>query len=249
MSLKICHVSDTHGAKFHTKLIIPECDVLIHSGDVGGRTTPLELQEFLSWFNKQPADLKIFVAGNHDLCLDKVWSNSGTDSINQLIRQQLHADAKSVLAQYPDIKYLDNTDYVYKGIKFYGSPITPSFHRKNWAFNADKGEEISKYWARIPSDVDVLITHGPPYGILDLIPESYKSTPEEDVHRGCEDLYAVIKKRLISLKLHCFGHIHDGPTGVVIHQVSATRRPLFSNGAILSNNYTLVLKNPPIITI
>ena len=68
--MKIVHISDSHGAKYHTKLEIPECDVLIHSGDIGGRTSPTEVQEFLAWFEKQPAKKRIFVAGNHDICLD-----------------------------------------------------------------------------------------------------------------------------------------------------------------------------------
>ena len=150
--------------------------------------------------------------------------------------------------KYKDIVYLNNTDYVYKGVKFYGSPIPPSFHRYNWAFNADRGEEISKYWARIPSDVDVLITHGPPYGILDTIPEDFKKSYDEDIHRGCEDLLGVIKKRLLNLKLHCFGHLHNS-YGVVCEPVSNTRNILFSNGSVINEYYELIAKNPLIITI
>lgn len=247
--MNIVHISDTHGAKFHTRLMIPECDVLIHSGDIGGRTSVLELEEFLRWFSRQPAKKKIWVAGNHDLCMDKEWANRDGDPINRAIRQQIYANAQAVMKQYPDIIYLYDTDYVYSGFKFYGSPITPSFHRQHWAFNADRGEEIKKYWARIPNDVDVLITHGPPYGVLDLIPESFKATPDEDVHRGCEDLRDVIKKRLLNLKLHCFGHIHDGPTGIIRVPVSNTRTVTFSNGAVLDNQYNFVLPNPFIITI
>lgn len=247
--LKVVHISDTHGAKFHTRLMIPECDVLIHSGDIGGRTSVLELEEFLRWFSRQPAKKKIWIAGNHDLCMDKAWANQQGDPINMQIRQQIYADAQAVLKQYPDIVYLNNTDYVYSGFKFWGSPITPSFHRHHWAFNADRGEEIKKYWSRIPSDVDVLITHGPPHGILDIIPESFKKTHDEDTRRGCEDLMDVIKKRLINLKLHCFGHIHDGPTGVIRHAVSNTRYVTFSNAAVISNYYDFVLPKPPIIQI
>lgn len=250
MPLKICHISDTHGAKFHTKLIIPECDVLIHSGDIGGRTTQVELQEFLEWFKNQPAKLKLFVAGNHDLCLDSRWVNATFDPVNKAIRQQINADSIALIRQYgKDVIYLENSTIVWQGVTFYGSPITPSFHRQNWAFNADRGEEISKYWAKIPSNVNVLITHGPPYGVLDLIPESFKRTPDEDVHRGCEDLRDVTKKRLQSLKLHCFGHIHDGPTGIITQRISNTRHIKYSNGAVLDNDYKQVVFTPEIITL
>jgi 3',5'-cyclic AMP phosphodiesterase CpdA len=72
--MKIVHISDTHGAKHHSKLDIPECDVLLHTGDIGGRTDLLELQQFLEWFKKQPAKRRIFIAGNHDIILDKTFA-------------------------------------------------------------------------------------------------------------------------------------------------------------------------------
>lgn len=249
MSLKICHISDTHGAKFHTRLNIPECDVLIHSGDIGNRTTPYELTEFLEWFKVQSAKVKIWTPGNHDISLDKEWLHRdwNGNSTLQLMAKQAYEDSKKILENYPDIKYLVNRDYVYEGVKFYGSPYTPSFHRRNWVFNRDRGEEIMKEWAKIPSDTNVLITHGPPYGILDVIPDEFREVYNEDTRRGCEDLYKVIHDRLKDLKLHCFGHIHDGPTGVVIKQVTNTRWVTFSNGSVISNFYEFINRNPPII--
>lgn len=246
-NVKICHISDTHGAKNHTRITVPECDILIHSGDIGGRTSLAELNEFLLWFEAQPADYKIFIAGNHDICLDKEWPDKVQDPIGKQIAAQCYSDAKALIQRY-QVKYLENTDYICKGLKFWGSPITPSFHRQYWAFNADRGDEIKRTWAKIPSDVDVLITHGPPYGILDIIPESFKATPDEDVHRGCKDLTEVTKKRLLKLKLHCFGHLHT-PWGVVKEPVSNTRSVLFSNGSILNEDYTIKAPHPLIITL
>lgn len=247
--MRIVHISDTHGPKFHTRLMVPECDLLIHSGDIGGRTTILELEEFLRWFDKQPAKWKVWIAGNHDLCMDKEWAHRKIDPIADMIRLQIYNEAQDLLKKYPGVTYLHDSSVTISGFKVWGSPMTPSFHRQNWAFNADRGEEIQKYWAKIPSDVDILITHGPPYGILDVIPESFKSTHSEDVRRGCEDLLAVIKKRLKDLKLHCFGHIHDGPTGLIKHQITNTRWATFSNGAVISNYYELVNVEPPIINL
>lgn len=234
--MRIVHISDLHNIG-HKKLIIPECDLLLCSGDLGGRTNIMELTEFLIWFEAQPAKKKIFCGGNHDIILDR--------------RVGIHGqfeEALALIANY-DVKYLENTDYIYEGFKIYGSPITPSFHRANgWAFNRDRGPEIQKEWSKIPSDVDILITHGPPYGILDEIPEKFKETEDEDVHRGDHDLSFVIKKRLLKLKLVCFGHIHD-QVGVVLKSVSNTRRILFSNGAVLTNDYTQLITNPLIITL
>lgn len=246
--MKIVHLSDTHGPKWHTRVNIPTCDVLVHSGDIGGRTDLMELAEFLIWFEKQPATKKIWIGGNHDLCLDKRWAMSRPDRVMQMLAHQRYMDALGLIENY-DVKYLMNTDYVFEGVKFWGSPYSPSFHREHWAFNADRGEEIRKIWAKIPTDVNVLITHTPPYGILDMIPQSYLEFNEgTDLHRGCSDLMDVIKRRLTKLKLHCFGHIHD-QVGCVYEHVSNQRRALFSNGAVVSNTGDLLVPNPLNITI
>lgn len=245
--MKIVHISDTHGAKYHTKLEIPECDVLIHSGDIGGRTSLMELNEFLVWFEAQPARKKIFIGGNHDLVLDRKWVDSRPDTLSRMLALQQHTDGQDLIKKY-DVVYLKDKDYVFEGVKFWGSPMSPSFHRQHWAFNADRGQEISKYWSKIPSDVNVLITHTPSHGFLDTVPEEYLQSGETDIHRGCEDLIGVVRKRLLNLKLHCYGHIHDN-VGCILESVSKTRRVMFSNGAVLTNDYTQLVTKPLIISI
>lgn len=247
--MKIVHISDTHGPKYHNKLIIPECDVLIHSGDIGGRTSLQELNEFLIWFEKQPAKKKIWIAGNHDIVLDTDYldrqAHYGT--IGEPVKQLLIKSSKELINSF-DCVYLNNSGFEYEGIKFWGSPITPSFHRAYWAFNADRGQEIKAYWDKIPLDTNVLITHGPPHGKLDLIPEEFKQSPEEDVHRGCEELTKKIES-LPNLMLHCFGHIHEGPTATVIEHREGKSSVIYSNAAVLDNRYRIVYTTPSIITI
>ena len=245
--MKIVHISDTHGDSFHEKLEIPECDVLIHSGDFGEwKTTLSEVTKFLIWFEAQPAKVKIFVAGNHDVIMDKKWVNSREDLVTRMLCTQQYQDALELIQHY-DVKYLNNTDYVYGGVKFWGSPYSPTFG-DDWAFNADKGMDIQKHWAKIPSDVNVLITHTPVYGFLDTVTNKYMKEGETDYHKGCKDLLEVIKKRLLKLKLHCGGHIHDD-VGVVLKHVSANRRVLFSNGAVITNDAVQLITKPLIITI
>lgn len=245
--MKIVHISDTHGRVFHEKLEIPECDVLVHTGDFGEWKTNLqELTEFLIWFEMQPARKKIFIAGNHDIIMDEKWVNSRGDSIARMLAHQKHRDAKILIEQYK-VKYLENSEYVFEGVKFWGSPYSPTFGN-DWAFNADRGKDISKIWAKIPTDVNVLLTHTPVYGFLDTIEEKYLREPDEDYHRGCEDLLEVIQKRLFNLKLHCCGHIHDD-VGVVLGKISNRRRVLFSNGAVITNDATQLIKKPLIITL
>lgn len=145
-----------------------------------------------------------------------------------------------------NVIYLNNKSCIHEGIVIHGSPYSPSFHRDLWAFNADEGQEIKQQWSKIPSDVNILITHTPVYGILDSLNEC--AEVGEDPHAGCKDLLKVIKKRLLKLKLHCSGHIHDN-YGVQLKRISNTRRVLFSNGAVLTNQYKQLITNPLIITI
>lgn len=246
--MKIVHISDTHDD--HNTVTVPECDVLVHSGDLGGKTNLTELTQFLIWFERQPAKVKIFIAGNHDIVLDKkeAAKERAKGNVFGWSRQLDEYKRAMDLVQNYDVKYLFNTDYVYEGIKFWGSPYSPSFHRDTWAFNADRGAEISKEWAKIPTDVNVLITHTPCYGILDVISEKYIRHENEDRHVGCKDLLGVIKKRLLNLKLHCSGHIHDN-VGCVMQSISNSRHILFSNAAILTNEYKFLIDKPLIITI
>lgn len=249
--MQIIHISDTHGSNGHLPLSIPTTDVLIHSGDIGGRTNLYELQDFLEWFSAQPAKLKILVPGNHDIITDPRWSiklQMNGNAIGALLEQQHHRDAASLIESYKDITYLCNDECTYEGIKFYGSPYSPSFYRDSWVWNADRGDEIKKHWAKIPTDVDVLITHTPAYSIMDEIPEKFKRYPDEDVHVGCKDLLDVITRRLHKLSLHCFGHIH-AQYGVQLIPISNRHNVLFSNGAVLDNDYKLVITKPLTITI
>lgn len=105
------------------------------------------------------------------------------------------------------ISVLIDSGCKYKGVKFWGSPITPRFN--DWAFNrsiikehsSKKFPYIEKHWKKIPKDVDVLITHGPPIGIMDI--SKYGG------HRcGCPHLRKYVEE--IKPKYHIFGHIHEG---------------------------------------
>ena len=229
--MKIVFISDTHGAKFHTKLQIPECDVVVHSGDIGGRTNTMELTEFLIWFEKLPAKKKIWIAGNHDLVLDKDWVDrqSYMNVISGLVAEQLYNDGQKLLKQF-DTVYLLNSGFEYEGGKFWGSPYSPSFHRQYWAFNADRGEEIKKHWNLIPNDTDILITHGPPKYILD-------KCVGDGFHAGCEELNNKINEH--QYLIHASGHIHEG---YGTHWQNLT---LCINSSVLNEDYKLA--NKPIM--
>ena len=62
---------------------------------------------------------------------------------------------------------LIDEEFTLNGIKFYGSPRTPEFF--DWAFMYKRGKKAELIWSNIPDDTDILITHGPPKGILDKV--------------------------------------------------------------------------------
>ncbi len=243
----ICHISDTHGFA-HKNLCIPACDFLIHSGDLTNIGEPYQVIELFKWFrNLTQVRNIVFIAGNHDLSFDKDLNYVSNDSIGNLLRLQKHRDILQIINSLPShIYYLNNSEVTINGLKIWGSPVTPTFG-KGWAFNRDT-VHIKKEWSKIPSDIDILVTHGPVYGQLDKIPEKFKRTPDEDIHRGCPGLLNVIKKRLRNLKLHCGGHIHD-QIGVISSPISNTRNVLFSNACVVDNNYKQAIIHPFTITI
>lgn len=205
--MRIVAISDTHG--FHRQVKLPEGDILIHAGDVSMKGERFQIEEFIEWFAKLDFRDKIFIAGNHDFFFER----SSANEILNLIP--------------PNITYLNNTSVELAGRKIWGSPITPYFF--NWAFNKQRGEPIARYWEMIPSDTDILITHGPMLGHLDLT--------KGGQHVGCKDL--LLRAQNLKIKAHIFGHIHES-----YGQLDANDT-FFVNACIVNRNYEVV--NAPIV--
>ncbi len=174
--MRIVCLSDTHCRSDDFK--VPEGDVLIIAGDVCLRGSLSELQTFDAFLGQLPHQHKLFVAGNHDFPFAYVET----------------AKAKTLLK---NAIYLENSGVEIDGVKFWGSPWQPEFY--DWAFNLPRGRQLAEMWALIPDDTDVLITHTPPYGILDQV--------ETGELVGCEDLREALLR--VKPKLHVFGHIHQ----------------------------------------
>lgn len=153
--------------------------MLIHAGDVSYKGRKEEVEDFLKWFSARPFEHKIFIAGNHDFYFEKI-------------------NAEIIAGLIPsNVIYLKDSGVSINGINIWGSPYTPVFY--NWAFNRQRGAAIRKHWELIPPATDLLVTHGPAYGFLDLI--------MNEQHAGCQDLLRTILT--IKPKLHVFGHIHE----------------------------------------
>lgn len=171
-------LSDTHMQ--HGLVSVPDGDMVLHTGDATWTGSFGEVGKFLEWFAGLPHKHKILVAGNHDRLFQDY---------------PLHADALLETVG-KGIHYLQDNAVVVEGFVVYGSPWQPEFG--SWAFNLPRGHELRAKWGMISPDVDILLTHGPPHGILDI------TTRGEAV--GCADL--LYRLGSISPKLHVFGHIH-----------------------------------------
>src|SRR3989338_2627279 len=200
--MRIVCISDTH--EKHRNVKLPKGDLLIHAGDLTWTGKENPTLDFLDWFESQPFKHKIFVAGNHDF-----YFEHGKNS-RQLKGRECH--------------YLMNSEILVEGrLRIWGSPFTPEF--MNWAFMATPAER-SDLWAKIPNDLDILITHGPPFKILD------KTT--RGVNAGCPKLLEAIQSK--KPKIHVFGHIHEG------YGMCGKDGTIFVNASLCNANYDLVNK-------
>lgn len=180
--MRIVAISDTHGRHIDPKLV-PDGDVFVHCGDFTNLGRSDEIASFAAWLRELPHRNKLVIAGNHDLSFE-----DGTAT------EDLLGDG---------VTYLFDTGVVIDGVSFFGSPWTPRFG--DWAFMYD--HRVAEYvWQEIPDKTDVLITHGPGFGALDM------TTRGE--HAGCVALANRI--HAIRPKLHLHGHIHEARGEIVL---------------------------------
>lgn len=183
--ITITTISDTHGQ--HTKLEVGSGDLIIHAGDATPRGKMEDVETFLRWYGDLDFDKKIMIAGNHDWDFEK-----------------LPKYCEELCNNY-GVTLLNDSGVKYKGLHIWGSPVQPKF--LNWAFNRSRTKEdatkrnpfIGEHWDKIPSKVDILVTHGPANKILDLT--------KDNVRAGCE----LLRKKIEEVKpvLHVCGHIHE----------------------------------------
>ena len=176
--MRIVCISDTHS--MHAEVAVPDGDVLIHGGDLTGRGESREIESAAAWLGGLPHAHKLVIAGNHDFLFE-------SDPVR----------ARDLI-EAAGVTYLQDEGVEIEGVHFWGSPWQPWFH--DWAFNLPRGEELQRVWAKIPEHTDVLITHGPPFGVLDRVVRGGMSV-------GCEALAERLGE--LDVSLHVFGHIHE----------------------------------------
>lgn len=190
--MRIACISDVH--EQWKGLNIPDCDVLISSGDYSYRGKPNIVMAFHKWLGGMPFKHIISCQGNHEVWPYTYWQEA-KDIANEVA---------------PRVHFVQEETLVLDGVKFHCSAVTPEFN--HWAWNVKRGEPIRRHWDAIPDDTDVLVTHGPPFGILDR--SVLRVARHTDESLGCVDLRERIKQ-LKKLQMHQFGHIH-GSSGIEV---------------------------------
>lgn len=210
--MRILAISDTHNKHLQIPSRFIEnsdnsVDTIVHAGDVSSRGYKGEIIDFLKWYNELNFKNKILIAGNHDFYFEEGKPE----------------DIAAMLAEYPNITYLNDSGVEIDGVKFWGSPVQPWFY--NWAFNR-KGTDICKHWDMIPNDTHVLLTHGPVKGYLDMTQQG------ESV--GCPYLLEKISQ-MSNLKLLVSGHIHEA-----YGMIDFPDGGIFLNASVLNLRYEMV---------
>ena len=229
--MKITFISDTHNKHMEIGQDLPGGDLLIHAGDISSMGRKYEIEEFCEWFdNLNNYTSAVFICGNHDFGFE-----------------ERPKETMEIVNSYEWINYLQDNILHFASenseiAKIYGSPWQPEFH--NWAFNLPKnGLELDQKWNDIPEDTDILITHGPAFGYLDIVKGQYENL-------GCQLLTNRIKT--IKPKIHVCGHIHsgygyvfDGDThfinaSVLDEQYQYTQKPLTVEWDPVTNNLEFI---------
>lgn len=203
--MKIVAISDTH--EKHKNLKIPNGDILIVAGDITERIYSISAEMFNAWLGELPHKYKIVIAGNHDF-----YFQHFPDRIEKTLSNAI---------------YLNESSVTIEGIRIWGTPWSKWFY--DWAFNIPVGTD-AEYWKKIPDGIDILVTHGPPYGILDTVKSNNKSA-------GCTELLKAVQR--VKPKLHIFGHIHES------YGTYSTKETTFINASICNEQYEPI--NKPIV--
>ena len=202
--MKIWAISDSH--TYHEQYKVPEVDTVLFCGDESNQRNPFlneaEFFNWFDWFDSLPIPNKLYIPGNHSTY---VFHNE------KRVQELFFAS---------DIYWMHNEETTIDGLKFYGCGVSPTFG--DWVYMSDRNK-MNRYWEQIPDDVDVLLTHTPPKGILDVAERRDRNFDLA----GCSALRKRIDK-LSSLKLHAFGHIHDD-------EFIANSGLLYRNGVYYAN--------------
>lgn len=203
-------LSDTHGIEFEREVRSSQhADVAIHCGDLTEESKLEEYRATLRLLMDIQAPLKLVIAGNHDFTMDipafeEKVANACPPLDSDLVRKVYgdHGEARQLFkdARSAGIIFLDEGSHRFtleNGAKLtvYATPYTPSLGDWGFQYHPSQGHTFD-----IMKGVDLVISHGPPKGIMDYTDSKQRA--------GCPDLFGAIARA--RPRLHCFGHIHEG---------------------------------------
>lgn len=209
-------ISDLHG--FYPDL--EGGDVLIVSGDLTANDKPIQYDQFAAWIDRQKYTKKVLIAGNHDNFFKNKKFEEVQDSYKHI-----------------NVDYLCESKTEFEGLKIWGSPWTPRFFGMNpkcMAFTYfDESWFYDEVLMNIPLDTDILITHGPAYGILD------KTNKGASV--GSKSLQTWLKY-VARPMLHVFGHIHESYGTEKVFPRYNNKMMISVNASVVNERYEHVNK-------
>ena len=237
-------IADLHGEQ----PVLEGGDLLILGGDYTARDSITYWTYFFRWLGQQKYRKKIMIGGNHDNFLVNFNASvearkCGVNDFEYLCDSGTEFEYEEDVEEEHKFKGMISCK-VKKKCKIWGSPWTKRFEGKNpqcKEFTCDTEEELAEKWAKIPDDLDILITHSPPYGIFD------RTKRNENV--GSVSLLK--KVYVVDPKLHVFGHVHEGysPYPSKVYSKAATQvvQTKFVNCSYVNGDYEPINKPVRII--
>lgn len=222
--MKAWFFSDTHG--MHAQLSVPSVDIAIFCGDeANSRDVAInanESRDFFEWYYGLKIKFKLFVPGNHSKAFERGM----------------------IIVPPSVVSLVDQCAATNKGHIIYGSPYTPSFGQ-SWAYMRSRAK-MHDVWRAIPDDTTILVTHGPPAGVLDLARDAVGEN--RTVQVGCRSLWKRVCK--LKPKIHAFGHIHeDGDYLNAGTRTVAGMNTLFINCAVAGHGKSSVVNHGVVVDI
>ena len=207
--MRIICVSDSH--ELHRELVVPPGDMLIHAGDLTFFSKRRSMiRDFNDWLGELQHRYKVVIPGNHEFAFEQ--------------------DAR-VRDEITNAILLINESAEVGSHVVWGSPITPMY---GGAFGLSAPKDRIRLYRTIPANAEILITHTPPYGVLDVPPDSTE-------HAGCPELRNAVER--LRPRLHVFGHIHGAYGRVSIADTIFVNAALF--GELGDMEYPPIVVNIP----
>jgi hypothetical protein len=230
-------------------------DLLIVAGDLTASDRSHQYLDFLEWLKSLDYCKKVVIPGNHDGLLSAGrWESVSPYEYTGDPRIDYLCDSGTEFEYEEQFEHPASTDrvsidvlcYQKKKLKIWGSPWTLTFPGINPLCTAFTGDEmlLAEKSALIPHDIDILVTHGPPHGIMDEVDRGRFTYRRQIENVGSLSLSKAVAR--IRPKLHIYGHIHGGygQRSYLLHEwiKNNCRDTVFVNCSHMNEDYEPVNK-------